>query len=414
MESAAPIDTKKAVCRTLTNVIKTSPLKEAIDPTAFFMMVSTNFPVLYSGTQLNLGPLWNVLAQQHAPDVLFGVFLKFQEAVDDLGVPVSLPDQVTRLTDEERVAVLQRFASEAAPADAPEEAEAAAPGQEEANALPTADFQLAIPEDLRRKVTMLVASAIRQAPVGAKLDVSALSFWMDSSFAAICDGQVFRFAPVRATIREQQGTTDAEIYPALVRLREPIEALGLAVEDGEWELDARERKRIEKSLKAVDPKRTKETDRESKESYTVAGPRDARRWKVIRPVIQGVLLLATLVGFILTRSTRGLDPHDFGGVKLTTARLDKGAFFGTLDETSWYKLDYAGRTRSLKALEQQLKDKGWLIGAQIRDGQDRLVMTGNGNRLSAAKVILEDRLAENDPTRPKPSDTPPLKGPKGH
>ena len=76
MPNAHAGETKKAVCRAFTKIVKTSRL-ESIDPKAFFMMMNTNFAMLHREGQLDLAPLWEALAQSHPEHMLRGIFLKF-------------------------------------------------------------------------------------------------------------------------------------------------------------------------------------------------------------------------------------------------------------------------------------------------------------------------------------------------
>src|SRR5690242_3197848 len=73
------------------------------------MMVSANFPVLYRGTRLDLGPIWDALVQTHSPEQLLSTFLKFETALGTLGVEVTLPPAVVALSQDEREREKQTF-----------------------------------------------------------------------------------------------------------------------------------------------------------------------------------------------------------------------------------------------------------------------------------------------------------------
>ena len=54
---------KKAVCQGLTKVLKRSPLKDSVDPKAFFMMLTTNYQVLCHGGGFDLKPIWDAIGE---------------------------------------------------------------------------------------------------------------------------------------------------------------------------------------------------------------------------------------------------------------------------------------------------------------------------------------------------------------
>src|SRR5438128_174962 len=94
----AQTERKKTVCTTLTYVVRSSALRDQIDPKSFFMMLSSNFVTLVRGETLELQPIWEALSAQHAPEALFGLFLKFEEAVEKIGLTANLPPAVAALS----------------------------------------------------------------------------------------------------------------------------------------------------------------------------------------------------------------------------------------------------------------------------------------------------------------------------
>src|SRR5688572_33125357 len=66
------------------------------------MMLATNFHIFHRGGKLHLAPLWDVLVKQHPPEVLVGIFLKFEDVGRELRMPVELPDHINALPEHEK------------------------------------------------------------------------------------------------------------------------------------------------------------------------------------------------------------------------------------------------------------------------------------------------------------------------
>lgn len=119
MSVEASPDRKKQVCTTLTGIVKGSPLAGAIEPSAFFMQLNANYGALVRGQTLDLNLLWTTMSQQHAPDQLVALFLKFGDAGARLGLDVVLPPPLAQLSPQERQARLARLDSGRSPAPPP-------------------------------------------------------------------------------------------------------------------------------------------------------------------------------------------------------------------------------------------------------------------------------------------------------
>src|SRR5207244_5334955 len=128
----------------------------------------------------------------------------------------------------------------------------------------------------------------------------------------------------------------------------------------------------------------------------------------ISRAVRIAVLAASFIGCVsygwLARTNRGLDANDYA-VPMLGAQLVHGTFAGTLDESRWFALRWADREKAVRQLEAQLKDRGLVGSAQIRNAAHQLVIAGGGTRLHAAPFLMRDRLVPGDPTVPKDFET---------
>jgi hypothetical protein len=424
MEGASAIETKKAVCRTFVNVVKASPLAEAIDPKTFLMMLNSHFSVLYQGGTLHLAPIWDALAAAHAPESLFGLFLRFEQVSGELGIPVVLPRELAELSPETRQIHLLRFTTPGPATDpsgfTPLMELEPVPGMAPPALLSTADLKPVVPDETRRKVNVAVVQSIKSTPVGAKLDASQLAFLVDSNFDQLCDGTRFDFEGIHAAMREVPGVTDTDVYVAAVRLAEQLKVLGIQMELPVLQVKEAEVKALLAAPRrtsgvsdprmspppAVTPKDGAKADaggekhargKERLRSLGLGGA-DTQQTKLIRFATLAVLVVAAGGFAWLNRPSRDLDPGDYGDViPLKEARLDSGVFQGELDMKAWKKLKYKQREQSVHAFEDRLREDGFIPNMQVRDDQNRIVIVAaSGGKISAARVLLENDLPAGD------------------
>src|SRR5262249_39682461 len=140
-----------------------------------------------------------------------GVFLKFQEAINALGLSVNQPSSVTNLTEPEKMQYIGQFNGSDTPMNWNISGSGITPlmGFESIQevapppvALATGDLKPLITDDVRRRVTQSVAGAIRQTSIEERIDPAQLAFWIDSNFDALCDGVIFRFEPVYQALKD--------------------------------------------------------------------------------------------------------------------------------------------------------------------------------------------------------------------
>src|SRR5262249_44464625 len=150
-------------------------------------------------------PLWDALAQQHPAEMLFGVFLKFGEAINALGLPVAQPSMVANLTEPERQQFIGHFNGVETPMNWNISGSGITPLMAleaiSEDAIPppplgTGDLKPLMCEDVKRRVTQAFVASIPPPGIGQRIEPGQLGFWVDTSFDVLCDGFVFRFEPV--------------------------------------------------------------------------------------------------------------------------------------------------------------------------------------------------------------------------
>lgn len=432
MEIRSTGETKKAVCRVLTNVIKASPLRDAIDPKAFFMMINTNFPVIYQGSRLELGLIWDALCTAHPPQQLYGIFLKFEEASASIGLTVGLPLEVAQLSDAQRHAHIQRFngheeASYSDPSGLTPLIEIDGIG-EQPLPLSTGDLKPLVSDDLKRRVAQSVVNAVKSAPISSRIESAQLAYWCHANFDTLCDGQRFSFDPLLTAFRALGDVADSDLYFVVLELQRLLQQNGILLDEPELAIGedvrealAREHTRRVKEAEPATPSgpRAPASGRQPPSGEHGAEPAPKKdkleKWGLKRQSAKSAsgsqyvrigLLSAVFVACIayawLTRPNRELDPHDYDAVfPLKAASLVAGAFQGTIDEALWRRLDYAGREKAVKGLQDAVRERGLLTNLQIRDSQKTLVIVSAGPRLVPSRALMREGLRPDDKTIPK-------------
>lgn len=447
-------DVKKEVCRALTNVVRNSPLAEQIDPKSFFVMLNTNFSVLYQQDTLDLVPIWEALAADQAPPPLYGLFVAFEQTASERGFRVSQPPAVVALSPEQRAsyhALVAHNGAEAPPSVVELSDDEFFQTDPNATALPlslgTGDIAPYVPDELKRDIVQLVVQSLKAAPVGEKLDNAQLAYLVDSNFSELCDGTSFDFAPVLGGLRQLDGVQDSDVYAGVVLLEQGLAERDIELKPLHMDVDqalapqlvqaAEEKARAEAERAAAEarararepiaspPKAPAPTPSEPAEPPRGHEKREQRlksyglrvlgegQMKVLR---YGVLMLAlgTVLGLgWMYRGDRELDVARFqeSGFPLARAELREGAFLATVDDSKWWPLPVRERKVRLERFEEIMRANGWVPNAQIRDGQDRLVVTAvGGGKLAVAPFfelgaadgsIPEDSKALFDSTPPE-------------
>jgi hypothetical protein len=405
-------DTKKAVCKAFTSVVRGSALP--IDPKAFFMMVTTNYAMLVQDKRLDLSPLWDAMASAHAPEQLHGVFLMFRLKAMDLGLKVLLPGPVDRLSEDQMRAAMQPWTGVMLP-DEPTPYDPL-PYEPLPLQLNTNDIRPFIPEELRRKIVAVVSSAIRTSPIGTRFDAAKLTFEIDSAFESLFDGRAFDFAQVIDALRETEVLADQEVYRAVARAKIDLTAIGIDVVEPQLALNTQEKQNIIDEMRrseeraareratgsippqngesappaeaSATPKRT--TRDEQLEKYGLSSVREEKRSFPFRIVAMVVVLLAIGVAWFLTRPNRELDHLDYDKIMpMTHAELIDGTFQCTIDDSRWFNLKPEQREERLAKFESMLLERGLVEDMQCRDKSARLVITAAGpNKITGAAFFL--------------------------
>ncbi|MCA9549147.1 MAG: hypothetical protein KC933_03870 [Myxococcales bacterium] len=453
-----PGEERRRICRALTSVLRQSPLAEALDPKSFFMMLNSNFDMLYISGALDLEPVWQAIAGGRPPHLMYGLFLRFEEIAAVRGFRVRAPDSVRTLTQDQRAEYLGLAQTLG---EAPLEVVGSDDLEDDdvyttdpnAVAIPlalgTGDLKPFIPEELRRQVVGAVVQSLKVAPVGQMLDSAQLAFLVDSNFDDLCDGHTFDFAPIHSGLLQLDGVKDSDILVGLVRLEQALGELNLSLQpinlDVEPELAQRllteheEKERaaaaaaaLEAAARARNPdlvRRTGDLHRNTAVPLAPTTPEPARgdarerrlrkwgltrisstRTKAIRYSVLTAVLLAVLAFGWSMRPDRPLDETVYAGtLPIKKAELLDGAFQAVVDDSKWWPLSKEEREQRLAAFEKVLREQGHMLNAQIRDGEGRLVITAVGAR--KLKVARYFQLGDKDGNIPEDDPKPPAEPP---
>jgi hypothetical protein len=428
--AGASAELKKAVCRALTNILKASPLRDAIDPKQFFMMISANFAALYQDGRLDLGPVWEALAAQHEPELLFGMFLKFQETGRQLGLSIAIPSTVQNLSEGQRALHVARFEEGATQGPMWNDRSGLTPllelepGEAVPAPLSTADLKPLISEEVTKRVTQSIVQALKVGPAADRINAAQVHYWVDTHFAVLCDGAQLDFAPLHNALKELNGVGDLDLYLSIVKLRDMLAPIGIELIEPPLDISDEARQQIHQQ--AIDMDREPQTpsslerisikrEEAPKPPETVGEPKKKARLAAFGltsskgtnapPMARAIVLAAVLmilgaVGWV-TRLNRTLEPADFAQFPLASAAIVQGTFNGVLDAKRWHRLRFADREKAVKDLEGLLRDKGLIANVQIRDPQSRLLLVNAGPHLKASRELMSIQLAKDDPTIPK-------------
>ncbi len=420
-------DTKRDVCRTLTNVVRQSVLAEEIDPKSFFMMLNNNFNMLFHHGTMDLTGVWDAIAPTNPAPPLYGLFLAFEDAAHRRGFKILQPVAVQGLSPEQRQSYAGLAGTDGGPADVVEigddEFFNTDPNAEAISlSLGSQDLKPFIPEEFRRDVVQLVVDCLKTAPVGEMLDAGQLAYLVDSNFADLCDGQRFNFEPILDGLRQLEGVTDSDVYVGIVALERALLTHNLVLEPLQLDIDAALAQRLseeaertaradaEEAAVRTRPRAGKldRPNRDAEDAPLVTPPAtggDAReqrlrKWglvmlsdRQIKAVRIGILAfgLMTIATFgYVFREDRTLDIDDFReSVPMVSARLDGGAFNSVVDDSNWWKLPTKVREAKVEKLQNYMLANGWIPNAQVRDKRGRLLLVGvGGKKLAVTRFFV--------------------------
>lgn len=370
MEGSGQVGRKEIVAA-LTGVVKRSPLKDEIDPKTFFMMVSSNFQVLFQNGVLDLNPIWAALSAQHGPELLSGIFLKFEEALQALGVPARQPAPVSALSADDRAEALVRFDL------VPE-------------ALPLEALAPAIPPERRQMIVGAIALAVRASPIGPYIGSTQLQYVVGNRLDEFSDGESVDFSVLRQMLLEVEGTEDTATYEVYLRLSKLLDKHGISVRECAFQLHDALKKDVEAEVEAnptpalyegladptaapkerhvprpSEPPRPKNVQ-EQLERYGLPGARPERKLRFGTLLFALALLISGGALIFLFQPARTIDHKPYDALlPMTQARLLEGRFIGHLDVPRWTKLTPEQRTKALDALAERLKSENKLKTAAV-------------------------------------------------
>ncbi len=434
---------KKEVCRVLTGVLRRSPLVESLDPKTFYMMLSSNYPVLKRGDTFEFEPLWSALGGESNSEPMLGLFVAFSAACSELGLRPNPPQAVSKLNPAQQQDLMDRvmggkkvntqdLITEELPEEALDSGEAPA-------FLEAAELQRVVTEDLKRQITATVVKSIRSAPVGQYVDGGQLAFQIDSNFSDLCDGHYFNLEPIVDGLRSLAGYADRDIVVAIDRMERRLYKVGVQLRSPALQVSAAEQEELIEAGREEERQRQNEasaTPRRSSSSAQTGTPQaadsgshtldqlippsnqgtakerrlakwglkgfaDSKAGKVRVAIMLAIGLGVGVYGFV-DRPNRQLVASTFA-LPLKKAHLNEWSFQGLLDESSWYKLPPPKRKATFERFAAQLKARGWSSLAQVRDAQGRLLVVGRGPAIQAAHFLIYSPDGVKQPP-PPPAD----------
>lgn len=426
MEGSSSTETRKAVCRSFANVVKGSGLAEIIDPKSFFMMLSSNFPAIYRGGKLHLAPIWDALAPKASTDDLIGLFFRFELAAEELRIPAVLPPALRDLPPEVRQQHLARFTSgdnahlQDPSGLTPLMAIESVNENPELIQLGAADLRPLITDDLRRRVSQAIVSAIRASAMGTRIQPAQVAYMIDTNFESLCDGVHFDLRPVDQALRDLGGVSDGDIYGVVVRLQDALEGTGIQLALAPLSLDAETMAAIEMRARAK-PSRVSDprvpavpgvpptpVKRDTPKGEIAAVPGETRsaaslrrfgfsssspKRTLIERGVLGAILLSLIVVLYANRPNRPLDLDTYNAIlPFQKVELLSGNFQGRLDDARWYQLEAKQRDKAIADLEVLLKEKKLIQDMQVLDARNSVVIANKGPSLVAAAIIMRMRL----------------------
>ncbi|MCK6548552.1 hypothetical protein L6R52_22080 [Myxococcota bacterium] len=245
MRAAEHAQRKQVLSDALSNALRRSRLKDWLDPGALAHTLNTSLDTLLVGSQLDLVPLWTSLSSSYNPQALVGLFLRFRDEAERLGVQALLPAVIERMTPEQRRAHSDYFDLANDLALKPEEPPIALrsgdltplPTLEQLDVEPepipldSVDVRPIIPEDLKRRITHAVVMCVKGSPIGWRVNSQQLRQLVTFNFEKLCDGVRFDFEPVLKVLLADEGVTEADAYIAVVRLIEQLRRMNVVMHE---------------------------------------------------------------------------------------------------------------------------------------------------------------------------------------
>lgn len=431
---------KRSICSTLASVVRASHLRESIDPERFFKRISSDIDLLVRGKALHLEPLWALLSVDNKPDALYGLFLKFEQAGSALGLNVDLPTPIVRMSRNARSTYLAEFDRRPKPSAPPPATE---PAQWQASALTPLPFptemeaiakaegssprgRRAVTEETRRAIAKALVWAIKDSPVGTRVNSGQLTHTVLSNFDHLCDGTSYRFTPPLMGFFQVAEALPEDLFVAFKRFGAYLATLGITMVMPELGLTARQRVALERSVdesqelaelyppptdgddKVVKPKKKKsETKQVIEEAatelidgserglkkYGLESTGKKRSPAAMRLAVMGFVFVLAVVGLWLLRPIKQLDKGDYDPpMPIADAMWVEGTFYGVLDIERWNNMDATQRKLALGALEERLRKENRLSQVAIAHPNGRLaIFSVRGERLAASAEIMKLR-----------------------
>jgi len=405
---------KKVVCSTLTGVVKTSPLAGAIEPSAFFMQLMSNYAVLCRDGVLDLVFLYEPLVNQYPAGPLAELFEQLGQAGRGLGFDVRMP-MLPRDTDPpEGLQVLppaQRTPSTPAPPPTP---------------APIVPINALTP--VQQGLVANLVGALKGTEVGSLLSAPQLTYFISSRLNDLFDGQTFHFSPVYDAVLEIRGVEEKHVYIAAQRFKRWISRGGVNFIEPEWKLDPAARQKLDEtaaklpveaahgptgrhiSANSMAPEPPKDSGPEPGETRQEArlrrygltsGLLGQGKWPLIRIGLGVVLIIVTVALREVLAPMVSVENATYAAVfPSKEVFLFEGKWMGVIDEDRWLKMPLERREKALRDLTQVLKSEGRLAGARILHPRDR-TLVGFDAKSKGGMMIAESYLKAGLPEEKK-------------
>ena len=238
MTATFTVEQRRAINATMTSVVRATQAKHGIDADRFRRDLAAEFDACVRTSGIDLGPLWQRLTSSHKADKLYGLFVAFDSALSPLGVHVSLPADVLRLSKVARAAFVREYLA-GAQLQVPRP-----PGHDEwlsthltplpmkvdlrvLRALPKNTSEAPMPAATRQRLAEGIAWAFKESDLGGSINSGQVAALVVQNFDRLNDGGVFNLAVLAEVISSTTHAAQAQLYIPLRRIQNLLPVFGL-------------------------------------------------------------------------------------------------------------------------------------------------------------------------------------------
>jgi hypothetical protein len=408
----------------LVSVIRESSLRDDIDVKRFYAMVSNKFEQLYRDEIFHLDPIWGALVHRHAQEDLYGLFLKFEEVADNLGVNIKQAAHVAELPRNSQSAYLSNFGEFARASQKIPKAASTGHGRipgmgTPVNTSPASGMGTAVDEKIAgmgtpvnvptqeetakqqapsvssadeteqsQRVAWAFAQALKATPAGEQINTGEIQFLISSKFDHLLQGQTFTVEPILALLLGACGGDRESLFLGLIRFRSVLISMGIEMADFDLGLDQATKGEIlaqaqhqnlesfragGSSIDAADigplpgeipkPSPLRATKKEEQLSeYSLSGQsEDSPGKRLVKRAILALLLVGAGFASYRFQPSRALSLAQYAAIfPVISVESHGGIFVGYLDDVKWLNLSHTERKMAVLKLQTKLMDDGFL------------------------------------------------------